>query len=206
VSIEAAVASLARLRGWDTSSLKVVEPLMSQLPAAEFVATIERTLSRRNVDNPPGLFVFLLRTAVGDWRKAQTDARLATWDQLFGEQGLEHVKRTDPERYVLAWANAPVDVKPLPSYAVLPHVLDYLFEYVDDVSERRRLADLYDQAAAQQPSIAAVRDWILVALERRRYPYDQVVDAVTTLAPANPELLAFAAEVAANIAAAEQVA
>jgi hypothetical protein len=205
-SIESAVASLARLRGWDTNSIKVVEPLMSQLPAAEFAATLERTLSRRNVENPPGLFVFLLRTAIGDWRKTQTEQRLAVWDGLFGEQGIEHVKRTDPERYVLAWATAPVDVKPLPAYAILPHILDYLFEYVPELDERRRLCDLYDTKSKQAPSIGTWRDWILVGLERRTYVYAEVVDVITTFAhaPVRAELLAFAAEIHANIIAGQE--
>jgi hypothetical protein len=198
VSIERAAALLARLRGWDAGSLKVVEPLLGQLPAREFVAAVERTLARRNVENPAGLFVFLLRTAIDEWRREQTAQRLSAWDAMFGEQGIEQVKRTDPERYVLAWAQAPIGIAPLPGYAVLPHLLDYLFEFVDDVDERRRLADLYDRVSQQAPSIAAIRDWILVAIERRRYPRHEVIETVRTLAPEHPELIAFADQVAAG--------
>lgn len=203
VSLERAIASLATLTGWDAGSLGVVAPLLQQLPGIVFERTLQKVGARR-AKNPVGLFVHLLRAAIDDWRRDQHEARLATWDAVFGEAGIERVKREDPERYVRAWAAPSLDaVRPLPPAAVISHVLDYLFEYVDDVGERFRLLEVFVQAAERQPAFVAIRDWILFALDRHRYSPDEVRAAVETLTGGEPELqqklLAFADIVEQNV-------
>lgn len=204
VSIERAVASLAKLEGWDTGSLAVVMPLLNQLPEAVFADTLRKTIARRG-DNPPGLLVFLLRTAIGDWRKGQNDARLATWDQFFGEAGLERIKRDDPDRYVLAWATPSLEaVRPLPPALVVEHVLEYVFEHTVDHAERDRLLKVFIEATDRIPSVRAVNDWILGALDRKRRPLDEVLATIDSFCQGatdqeRAELHAFANEIHANI-------
>jgi hypothetical protein len=209
-SIERTVASLATLPGWDSHSLGVVLPLAQQLPAKLFEQTLAKT-TRRRAANPPGLLVHLLRVAIDDWRKQQSDARRASWDEFFGEAGLERVKRENPERYVLAWATPALEAaRPLPALAVVGHVLDYLWQYVEPIGERLRLLELFMQACERQPAIEAIREWTLMALDRRRYSLDEVSRAIDTLAASEPvareQLLAFAREVHANVEAERRVA
>lgn len=206
VSLERAVAHLAKLEGWDTGSLAVVMPLLNQLPELVFVETLRKTLSR-HADNPPGLLVFLLRTAVGDWRKSQNEARLATWDEFFGESGYERIKREDPERYVLAWATPSLEaVRPLPPALVVEHVLEYVFEHTDDQAERDRLLEIFITATDRIPSVRAVNDWILGAIDRKHRPLDEVLATVDAFCQAatdeeRTELRNFATEIHANVVA-----
>lgn len=203
VSIERAVASLTLLGGWDSGSLRVVEPLLMQVPAAWFARSLQTTLQRRGVRNQTGLFIHLLQTAINDWRQAQQEARLATWDALFGEAGMERVKREDPERYVLAWATPSPDVvKPLPAHAVVQHVFDYVHEYVDDDAERARLLELFVATVERPPNFADLNGWVLIQIDRARLPL-ATVEAVLRVAVTDQRdldrLITFAREIHMNI-------
>lgn len=194
---------LARLNGWDSGSLRVVEPLLQGLPEKRFEETLAKTVARR-ASNPPGLLVHLLRTAIDDWRKAQSDIRLATWDAFFGETGLERVMHEDPDRYVLAWATPALDeARPLPWGLVLEHVVGYVFGHTDDPAERSRLLEVFVAAAERIPAFVSLRDGILKLIDRDGAPLADVEAAVTTLTEGHPdakdELLAFAREIHGNI-------
>lgn len=208
VSIEQAIGSLAKLAGWDTGSLQVVLPLIQGLPAELFEQTLEKTLARA-ADNPPGLLVYLLRVAIGDWRQAQNDARLATWDAFFGEAGIERVKAEDPDRYVLAWATPALDAaRPLPPVLVVGHVLEYVYAHTADPADRKRLLDVFLAAADRIPSVRAAHEWVLTAIDRHRRPLDEVLAFIADFMAGSPqddvdELVAFAREVAANVEASD---
>lgn len=202
VSIERAVASLTLLNGWDTGSIRVVEPLLQQVPASWFARALETTLQRR-ARNPVGLFVHLLQTAINDWRRDQHAAALATWDALFGEAGIERVKREDPERYVLAWATPQPDVaKPLPAHAVVEHVFAYVHEYVADDAERTRLLELFVEAVERPPTYHDLHGWVLFAIDRDRRSLADVEALLRVTVLDDQErarLLDFAREIHGNV-------
>jgi hypothetical protein len=119
----------ARLPGWDTSSLAQVLPLASALPAGVFrdlVATVEK---RRNVENPIGLLVRLMRIELRG-RAAQASLEAAAVPAP--DSGIRQLRK-DPDRYVRE-----VGFK-LPD-DVLDEVLLELLPA--DEGERIRLADL----------------------------------------------------------------
>lgn len=207
VSLERAVASLATLTGWDSGSLGVVAPLLQQVPEVLFEETLTATLARRP-RNPVGMFVHLLSTAISTWRHDQHQAALDTWDRAFGEAGMERVKREDPERYVMAWAAPALEAaRPLPPAAVVSHVLEYLFAYVDDTVERVRLLEVFVRTAERQPAFHSIRDWILSAIDRHRFSYGEVVETVEALVSdeqLRAQLLRFASDVQANVDADEK--
>lgn len=202
-SIEHAVVSLAKLTGWDTGSLAVVMPLVQQIPATVFVETLTKTIARK-ANNQPGMLVHLLRIAIGDWRQSQHDARLASWDQFFGEAGLERVKRDDPDGYVLAWATPALEAaRPLPPALVVEHVLEYVHAHTADKAERDRLLQLFIRKTDRIPSALAVKSWILKAIDQHDFTLDDVLAAVETFTAddldARESLFAFAREVQANV-------
>lgn len=208
VSIEQAVAQLSRLHGWDVKSIDVVQPLLWRVPASVVVETLDKTLARKS-RNQTGLFVHLLQVAIEQWRAEQAEARLETWNEFFGEKGLERVKREDPERYVLAWATPALEASmPLPPNVVCAHVIGYVFDYVDDPLERQRLIRRFAEATDHvEPARQAYRDIenaVLMALSRNPLrPYDEVVQMIETFTDGSPEartsLLTFAAEIHANV-------
>lgn len=218
LSIEQAVELLSTLNGWDSKSIVSVQPLLFQVPASVVVTSYDKTLARKS-RNPVGMFVHILRAAIPDWREAQHQARLETWEQFFGEQGIEHAKRTEPERYVLAWATPALEsAQPLPAYLVNEHVIDFLFEYVEPHTERLRILGKYMLAMESRPQArrsadrlrearAQLRDWILKAIDIEHRPLDEVLSMIDgfslgTIAEDDPtrlELIAFAHEIHANV-------
>lgn len=202
VPLERAVASLATLTGWDSGSLAIVAPRLQDVPGVLFEEVLSKTRLKRARDEV-AMFNFLLGIAISDWRQSQHQEQLDRWDAAFGEAGIERVKREDPERYVLAWAAPSLDaVRPLPPHAVVSHVLDYLFEYVPDTGERLRLLEAFVHAAERQPAFGTLRDWILMAIDRRRFSFDEVIEAVELLVSdeqLRAQLIRFAEDVQANV-------
>lgn len=208
------MSQLHRLNGWDPGSLLVVEPLLFRVPGAVAQLVLEATLARADRRSEDvGYFVTKLRAKIGEWRQAQAEARLAVWDEYFGEKGLDEVKRTDPERYVLAYAKPELaGSRPIPPNLVVSHIWNYLHDFVP-AADRLRLIRLFvheieehtNAVAAVELGYGMVHDAILNALTVRPIrPYAEVRAELAVFCH-DPErlaqLLAFADELHANTVA-----